>query len=305
MTVFLGVLFILTAAAFVVAAAMRPHVGNLSHYELDRRAHKGDSHAAVELHRQALAGDIEGIMQAKRLGLLAASFGIAVVAFGWGWGIVATLLVIVLQPGLSRLPTISRVGRQLYARYEPVLLRALERQPWLGALLQTQRPAGAKLQVGSKEELAHIIDQAGAHLSHGQRSLLLHGLRFDDHVVSEVMTRREELATIDGHELLGPLVLDDLHRTGHSFFPVTSGSIDQIIGVLSIGSFLSLDSKRSITAEKAMIPHVECIAETAPLRTALQRFLTTHQHLLIVENEAGETVGVVTLNDIVAMLFGR
>lgn len=305
MSILFGILFILAVAGLVVVSAARAHATTLSHYELERRSRQGDSRAAALLHRQQLAGDVEGVIQAKRFLLFGLSLGLAVAAFGWGWGIVAVLLVILFQPALSRLPLVSRWGRLLYDRYEPAIIRHLEAQPWLGALLRSHRAASVKLQAGSKEELAHIIDQAGAHLSHEQQALLLHSLSFDDHMVSEVMTPKGEIDTIDRRELLGPLVLDDLHKTGHSFFPVTNGGIDHVMGVLPIGSFLSLDSKRSITAEKAMIPHVERINESAPLRTALKRFLKTHQHLLIVENDEGETVGVVTLNDIVAMLFGR
>jgi len=305
MSILLGILFILAVVGFVVVSAMRLHTTTLSHYELERRSRQGDSRAAAALHRQRLAGDIEGLIQAKRLALFGVSFALAIVAFGWGWGTLAVILVILVQPVLSRLPLAVRLGRTVYDRYEPFVLRQLEQFPWVGALLRSHHGASARIQAGSKEELAHIIDQAGAHLSHEQRTLLLHSLDFDGHIISEVMTPKGEIDTIDRRELLGPLVLDDLHKTGHSFFPVTNGGIDHVVGVLPIGSFLSLDSKRSITAEKAMIPYVERIKESAPLREALVRFLKTHQHLLIVENDEGETVGVVTLNDIVAMLFGR
>ena len=305
MSILLGILFILAVGGFVVLSAVRTHATTLSHYELERRSRQGDSRATALLRRQQLAADIEGVLQAKRLVLFAASFGLAVGAFGWGWAVLLTFLVILLQPVLSRTPIAVHSGRRLYDRYEPTLLYYLEKLPHVGVLLRGHHQASVKVQAGSKEELAHIIDQAGAHLNHEQQALLLHSLNFDQHVVSEVMTPKGEIDTIDRRELLGPLVLDDLHKTGHSFFPVTSGGIDHVIGVLSIGSFLSLDSKRSITAEKAMIPQVERIPETALLRDALKRFLKTHQHLLIVENGEGETVGVVTLNDIVAMLFGR
>lgn len=305
MSILLGILFVLTVVGFIVATAMRAHETRLSHYELERRTRLGDSYAETLLQRQRVAGDVEGVMQAKRLGLLVASFGLAVGAFGWGWGVIVTMAVILLHQPLSRWSYVSRLGRRSYDRYEPILLRQVQRLPWLGALLRSHRSTGARLQAASKEELAHIIDQAGAHLTQEQQALLLHSLSFDDHAISEVMTPKGEIDTIDRRELLGPLVLNDLHQTGHSFFPVTNGGIDHVIGVLPIGGFLSLDTKRSITAEKAMIPQVERIDESASLRVALRQFLTSHQHLLVVQNSEGETVGVVTLNDIVAMLFGR
>lgn len=305
MTILLSVLFFVTVAGLVVVTAMRVHVTTLSQYELDRRARQGDTHAAGQLRRQRLVGDIEGVLQTKRMGLMVLAFGFAVGAYGWVGASTAALLVIVLHTSLSRLGPIARVGRRLYDRYEVKLLHYIERLSWLTGLLRTNAAAAPRLQVGSREELAHLIDQAGAHLSADQQKLLLHSLKFDDRVVSEVMTPKGEIDTIDRRELLGPLVLDDLHKTGHSLFPVTDGGIDHVVGILSITGFLSLDSKRSVTAEKAMVPHVERIGEMAPLRSALKLFLRSHQHLLIVENDESETVGVLTLHDVTAALFGR
>lgn len=305
MTVLLSILFILLVSGLVVATAFHAHTGTLSVYELNRRSRHGDSRAVAQLRRQHLLPAVEGVLQAKRYVLLTASFTVVVAAYGWGWASLIMLLVILLHPGISRIGPVARVSRRLFDRYEPSLLRAIEAWPLLGRLLRTERMGTMKLQVGSRDELAHLIDQAGAHLTHHQQTLLLHSLNFDDHTIGEVMTQKGEIDTIDRRELLGPLVLDDLHKTGHSFFPVTDGGIDHVVGVLSVDGFLSLDSKRSVTAEKAMTPHVQRISETMPLRDALQLFLRSHQHLLIVENQEHETVGVVTLYDIVRMLFGR
>jgi CBS domain containing-hemolysin-like protein len=305
MTVLLSILFILLVSGLILVTTFRVHTGILSEYELRRRSRQGDSRATVQLRRQSLLADIEGILQAKRYVLMMASFAVAVAAYGWGWASLMILMVILLHPSVSRFGPVVRISRRLYERYEPSLLRYAEAWPLLGRLLKGERASAAKLQVGSREELAHLIDQAGAHLTHEQQTLLLHSLSFDDHTIGEVMTQKGEIDTIDRRELLGPLVLDDLHKTGHSFFPVTDGGIDHVVGVLSIDGFLSLDSKRSVTAEKAMTPHVQRISETMPLRDALQLFLRSHQHLLIVENQEHETVGVVTLYDIVRMLFGR
>ena len=291
MTVLLSLLLLLAIAGLIVATAMRARPGSLSQYEL-------------ELRRSQLTGGVEGLVQAKRMVLIVLVFGVAVAAYGWGWAIVLTLAVILLHPALARLRPVEHIGSQLYARYETVLLRKAETVSWLVRLVgvEAQLP---HLRVGSREELAHLIDQAGVHLTPGQRKLLLHSLTFETRTVGEVMTGRGDIATIDRRELLGPLVLDDLHKTGHSLFPVTDGDVDHVVGVLSITGFLSLDSKRSVTAEKAMTPHVERVRDGASLRSTLELFLRSHQHLLVVENGEGETVGVVTLHDIVTALFGR
>lgn len=305
MTILIGILFALTVGSLIVATGMRAHTTTLSQYELDRRTRRGDSRAADQLRRQRLAGDVEGVLQAKRMALVVLAFGLAVALYGWGWASLIIVFVIILHPAFSRFGPVARVARRLYDRHEDAILRHIEALAWLTMLLRTSTGSAAKLQVGSREELAHLIDQAGAHLSHDQQKLLLHSLKFDDRIVGEVMTPKGEIDTIDRRELLGPLVLDDLHKTGHSLFPVTDGGIDHVVGILSITGFLSLDSKRSVTAEKAMLPHIERIGEMASLRSALKLFMRSHQHLLIVENDEGETVGVVTLYDVMTALVGR
>lgn len=305
MTILLSVLLILAIAALLVLTAVRVHAGTLSQYELDRRARLGDAKATEQLRRQRLAGGVEGLLQAKRMTLIVLIFGLAAAAYGWAWASLLILGVIVLHPALSRLGPVARLGDRLYSRYESVILQKLETLGWLTKLLRTSSASSHRLQIGSREELAHLIDQAGTHLSHDQQKLLLHSLKFDERTVGEVMTGRGEIATIDRHELLGPLVLDDLHKTGHSLFPVTDGGIDHVVGILSVDGFLSLDSKRSVTAEKAMSPYVERVSDSASLRSALKLFLRSHQHLLIVEDGDGETVGVITLHDILTALFGR
>jgi CBS domain containing-hemolysin-like protein len=119
------------------------------------------------------------------------------------------------------------------------------------------------------------------------------------------MTPRGVIDSISKNELLGPLVLDDLHRTGHSRFPVIENDIDHVVGMLHIHDLFSLDIKRSTTVEKAMEQRVFYIREDHTLEKALAAFIRTHHHLFIVINEFRETVGVLSLEDVVEALLGR
>jgi len=96
-----------------------------------------------------------------------------------------------------------------------------------------------------------------------------------------------------------------LHQKGHSRLPVIDGDIDHVIGILHLQSLLALDIKRSVTAEKAMEPRVYYIRQDQTLQHALAAFLRTHHHLFIVVNEFRETVGLLTLEDVIEALLGR
>ena len=106
-------------------------------------------------------------------------------------------------------------------------------------------------------------------------------------------------------EFLGPLVLDELHALGHSRLPVVADDLDHVVGVLHLRDLLSLDIKRSTTTDKAMEPKVYYIREDDTLEHALSAFLRTRHHLFIVINKNRETVGLLTLEDVIEALIGR
>lgn len=225
--------------------------------------------------------------------------------FGWWLGLTVTVVVIAFHHQLAHTKAIHAVAQRLLQTIEPNLLRFVER---FGGYFGLQR-GGVSLtpssnRVHSSAELAHTIDQAGTVLKADQKQLLQHALQFDSYTISDVMTARDEIVAIDHKELLGPLVLDDLHKTGHSFFPVTRGDIDHIIGILPLGELVTLGSKRSLTAETAMLPQIQYVAADQSLRQALQLLLSTHQQLLVVANKQHETMGMVTLGDVMHALFG-
>ncbi len=305
MATLLLIVWVLTLLGLVVLAAMRPPQGRLSRYELQRRAEQGADHQArAELRHYQYHAVILGVARALQLALVVLGFYCVTTLLGIGWGSLLTLGMILLHPVVARWAPVMRLAQRLYHLVAPRIEVQAGRLSWLYALVRLEASHAPQTQLGSREELVHLIDQAGAHIAAEERELLLHSLAFDERTVADVMLPSARLTTVGRRELLGPLVLDDLHKTGHSFFPVVDGDLSRIVGVLAIDGFLSLDDKRSVTAEKAMSSHVVYIRETASLRTAIKLFMQSHQRLLIVEDADGAVVGAVTLYDCLRVLFG-
>ena len=105
--------------------------------------------------------------------------------------------------------------------------------------------------------------------------------------------------------MVGPLLLDELHRTGHSRFPVVDGDIDHIIGVLHTRDFMSLKEAVSAQVQTVMDPNVYYIDGAQSLEQALGAFIKTRQQVFIVVNTYRETVGMVTLDDCIEALLGH
>lgn len=293
-------------ALLVAVAAVRPVRSSLSEFELIRRKEKGDKAAAGVLRREGLLDDVLSLQRACEALFMVLFTVTSVATFGWLLGIVVAVIVALEYGALARVGLWQRPTQKLHEQYEDHLLGFIEKVPWLFKIVRSVTSSGPRrAQLESREELQHLVAQSGHLLSSDEKKQIAHSLQFASQQVSEVMTPRSVIDSISKKELLGPLVLDDLHKTGHSRFPVIDEDIDHVMGMLYIQNLLSLDKKRSLTAEKAMEPKIFYIREDHTLDQALTAFIRTRHHLFIVVNEYRETVGLLSLEDVIEALLGR
>lgn len=291
----------------LIVAGVRPLRTTLSVFELERRNQAGDDTARILLRREQLLPDIMSLQRVLGALLLVIVVLLSVATFGWFIGTVLAVIVALEYGAVARLPSLRRLAQKLYRRIEPSVLDIAERYPAVFKFLRSVPFEGMTVDraIDSREELQHIVANSGTVLSPDEKKVIVHSLTFSQKLVSTVMTPRSVIDSIKKSEFLGPLTLDDLHKTGHSRLPVVDGDIDHVIGVLHLQSLLALDIKRSVTAEKAMEPRVFYIRQDQTLQHALAAFLRTHHHLFIVVNEFRETVGLLTLEDVIEALLGR
>lgn len=303
MLVFLAIVIILAFVALVLVIAARPPRGSYTEEELKRRSSRSEG-ARLELRRHQAEADIHAIIQAKRTLLVALILIVAVVAFGWFLGIMTALVAVLLSPAVARTRSARRAGAALYRRVEPRLFQLIDRFPAVFRFLHEQ-PGHDGLEVGSREELIELLERSGGALSEQERTLVRGALTFGAKTVESVMTPRSVIDFIQKKEFLGPLVLSELHELGHSRLPVVDGDLDHVVGIVYLRDLLSLDVKRSVTAEKAMDHKVYYIRADDTLEHALASFLKVRHHLFIVINEQRETVGLLSLEDTIEQLIGR
>jgi CBS domain containing-hemolysin-like protein len=289
-----------------MVSSVVPRRAKLSRFELERRREAGDVSAEQALQREATLGDVLSVQRVLGALFLVLFVTLAVAALGWFWGILLAVVVALEYAALARLPVVHVNAQKLYEQYEERILRFVGQHEAIFKLFRSVSTSAGEATLDSREELAHMVKDSGQLLSSDEKKLILHGLEFGDRQVSEVMTPRGVIDSISKKELLGPLVLDSLHKTGHSRFPVTDGDVDHIVGMLHIQDLFTLDSKqRSVTVEKTMEARVFYIREDQTLEKALAAFLRTRHHLFVVVNEFRETVGLLSLEDVIEALLGR
>lgn len=303
---FLVVVTFVSFLCLIMVASVQPRRAGLSLYELERRAKADDKAARLELERERLVADIETILRTKTALLLVIFVILSIVTFGWLVGIIISVVVALFYSAISRLGLVRRPSQKLYELIEPKLLRLIRKTPRFIRFIRSGAiMPGNIARIDSRQELQYLVDNSDGILTDDEKKLVVSGLSFNDKTVSSIMTPKSMIDSVKKSEFLGPLTLDELHKTGHSRLPVIDKDIDHVVGILHLKSLLALDIKRSTTAEKAMDPKVYYIKEDQTLADALAAFLKTHHHLFVVVNEYRETAGLLALEDVIEALIGH
>lgn len=298
-------IFALVFAALLFVASISPRRTVLSRYELQRRRTAGDVSAAEELRRSLLIDDVLSLKKAAEALLLSCLVLCAIKSFGWLVGIAVSAFVALGYSRVAHSGMLASLTDRYYALLEPRLLAFVERHPRVGILLRSVSAPPEVSPLSSRQELEHLVKESGAILTADEKRLIRSTLHFGERTVEEVMTPRGVVDTVKKDQLVGPLLLNDLHKTGHSRFPVMDGDIDHIVGVLHIHDLLTLEDKASRKAELAMEKKVYFINQDQKLEKALSAFIKTRHHLFVVVNDYRETAGVVTIEDVIEALLGR
>jgi putative hemolysin len=304
MIVFLIIVIAVLLFALVLVSAMQPETSSLSTFELERRSRKGRTDADYALRKQALRGDLLTLQHITTLLLLFIITSLLVVLTGWLLGLFIALIILLLFGALARIYVVRDIAAMIYERIEKGLLHFVEKASWLFAIIRIHSRE-SEVSLGSREELEHLVSESMDVLSPSEKNLIIHGLRFGEKQVKEIMTPKGMIDFIKKTELLGPLVLSELHDKGHSRLPVISKDIDHVVGILHTKDLLTLEDKKSVTAESAMEKKVYYVHEDDTLEHALAAFLRARHHLFIVVNEFRETVGLITIEDVIESMLGR
>jgi putative hemolysin len=123
-------------------------------------------------------------------------------------------------------------------------------------------------------------------------------VNFGERTVSEVMTQRRDIFAVDAALDVGALGRQ-LAQGGFSRVPVYTGSLDQIAGfVHAFDVIQAVDEAPQLRPVGLATPSLRC-------NDLLFRMLRERKHLAIVQGPAGETLGLVTLEDLLEELVGE
>ena len=155
------------------------------------------------------------------------------------------------------------------------------------------------------EELQTIIDTAEDEgvIDADRSELLSAALDFKDTTADEAMTARVDMEALDIDWSRKAILKMTLGCT-HSRLPVYEGSVDHIIGVVHMNHLLkAMSEDREIDLRDVMLE--PCfVYRTQKLPAVLDELKKARQHLAIVVDEYGGTLGVITMEDVLEEIVG-
>jgi putative hemolysin len=168
---------------------------------------------------------------------------------------------------------------------------------------------GARGQAGpsvSVDDIEHLLEAGRAEgvLEGIEQSVASEALRLGERTVRDIMRPRIDLDALDVDTPAGE-VAGAVAMAGYSRLPVYEGSLDHILGYVSLKDVLRHSWMGWPIELRKMLHRALFVPETMPLDRLLELFQTEKNQLAIVLDEYGGTEGLVTLEDVLEELVGE
>ena len=153
------------------------------------------------------------------------------------------------------------------------------------------------------ENIIDIVEDAGV-LDEESCDLLQNALDFDEVLAYEVITPRVDMEALDIRDPY-EVNLKKIMQTTYSRLPVYEDTPDNIIGILHLNRvYKQLVDDERINIRKIMLP-VTFVHKTMPLPDVLEKMKDNKFHMVVVLDEYGGTMGILTMEDVLEQLVGE
>ncbi len=164
----------------------------------------------------------------------------------------------------------------------------------------------------TEDDLELLIENAEDEgvIDEERSDLLQSALDFDDVLAYEVITPRVDTIALDIDDITEKDI-DKVIDSGYSRIPVYQGTIDHMIGILHINSLLrrSLGGSSQVSdlasEIRPLLMPVHYVHRAMPLPDVLAEMKREKSHMVVVTDEYGGTMGVLTMEDVLEQLVGE
>lgn len=155
------------------------------------------------------------------------------------------------------------------------------------------------------DELKIMVEEAEQEggINAQESDLIRSAIEFNDLEAKDILVPRVDVIAIDCQT---PLTEVDkiFMETRYSRLPVYKDTVDNIIGILHEKDFIKQRLDENFSLEKASKPAI-FVVSTTKISAVLQQLQKSKSHMAVVSGEFGDTVGIITMEDILEELVGE
>lgn len=159
---------------------------------------------------------------------------------------------------------------------------------------------------GNRDELRALMLESGQHLGATERNLISRALELQNRTVGHIARPLDLIESVT-ESTPAREILQRCRESGHTRLPVWSGSRRdrRILGVVSLKNLLYHENLPADATAGAFLKPALFLEESVRLEVALRRLQRSGQPLAIVVDPAGKERGLVSLTDILRVVFGE
>lgn len=155
--------------------------------------------------------------------------------------------------------------------------------------------------VYNREDIIHLLSENIEDLDDLEKRIVSNVLIFSERRISEIVIPLSEVVAVSDDKKVCDLI-PVFKETGFSRLPVYRKRIDQIVGVIRSYDLIQADIDEPITK---YLKGIRYIPEFASLPNVLIGFKTYKDHMAVVVDERGATMGIITLKDVLEEIVGQ
>ncbi len=159
----------------------------------------------------------------------------------------------------------------------------------------------------AEDEFRSMVDAGAAQgqVDARERRLIHRVFEFSDKNVGQVMTPRDRMFALS-YDLPMQRLVKEVAARGFSRVPIYQKSVDNVRGILNAKDLVKISTGQPSGRTLSELLHEPLfVPRTTPVKRMFLTFKQKKVHMAIVVSEYGKVLGVVTMDDLLAQIFGQ
>jgi putative hemolysin len=174
------------------------------------------------------------------------------------------------------------------------------------AILKLLRIDSSRARGMTEEEIAHSLEEgvdAGVIEQH-EHQMVQNVFHLDDRPLTSMMVPRSDIEWLDAALTPVQCIARVAGGEPHSWYPVCRGSLDDVVGVVSVAQLLSKRDDATTTLDAVAGP-AQFVPETLTGMELLEQFRARSGRMVFVVDEYGVVQGIMTPHDLLEAITGE